>query len=61
MIFDPLVQLSSRSTIKTEASSTNLGLGLFIAREVALGHGGTIEVVSSAAQGTIFTIRLPIA
>lgn len=59
VIFDPLVQLSSRSSIRVEATSTNLGLGLFIAREVALGHGGTIDVTSSAVDGTVFTIRLP--
>jgi PAS domain S-box-containing protein len=36
-----------------------LGLGLYIAREVARAHGGTIDVVSSAEEGTAFTLRLP--
>jgi signal transduction histidine kinase len=58
-IFDPLVQLSSHSAAKPEKPSTNLGLGLFIAREVALGHHGTIEVTSDREHGTVFTMRLP--
>jgi PAS domain S-box-containing protein len=36
-----------------------LGLGLFIARQIALAHGGSIEARSSAAEGTVFTVRLP--
>ncbi|MBI5067335.1 MAG: GAF domain-containing sensor histidine kinase [Deltaproteobacteria bacterium] len=36
----------------------NLGLGLFIVREVVRSHGGTVEV-SSSAQTTTFTVRLP--
>lgn len=59
VIFDPLVQLSSRSAAAPERPSTNLGLGLFIAREVAVGHGGTLDVASDARRGTVFTMRLP--
>jgi signal transduction histidine kinase len=58
VIFDPLVQLSARSAAEGEPS-TNLGLGLFIAREVALGHGGTLDVTSDRENGTAFTMRLP--
>lgn len=58
VIFDPLVQLSAKSAAG-KAPSTNLGLGLFIAREVALGHGGTLEVTSDRESGTVFTLRLP--
>jgi signal transduction histidine kinase len=36
-----------------------LGLGLFIARAVVVSHGGTIDVTSSSAAGTTFTITLP--
>jgi PAS domain S-box-containing protein len=39
--------------------SSSLGLGLFIAREIARGHGGSIEVRSSEEEGTTFTLRLP--
>ena len=59
VIFDPLVQLSEQSAVKISMHATNLGLGLFIAREVAHGHGGTIGVTSTLAGGTTFTMRLP--
>jgi signal transduction histidine kinase len=39
----------------------SLGLGLFIVREVVRAHGGTVEVHSTAADGTTFTLRLPSA
>jgi phosphoserine phosphatase RsbU/P len=42
-----------------DRSKTSLGLGLFIVREIVLGHGGTIEVQSNAETGTVFTVRLP--
>lgn len=61
VIFDPLVQLSSRSAAAPERPSTNLGLGLFIAREVALGHHGSLDAASDAEHGTVFTMRLPAA
>lgn len=59
VIFDPLVQLPRPSGEDASESSTNLGLGLFIAREVALGHGGSVVATSSAQEGTEFTILLP--
>ncbi len=36
-----------------------LGLGLYIASQVAQAHGGTIDVASDPVQGTRFTVRLP--
>jgi signal transduction histidine kinase len=59
IIFDPLVQLSDGSG-KRDVPSTNLGLGLFIAREIALGHHGTLDVRSNTENGTVFTMRLPV-
>lgn len=59
VIFDPLVQGPATAAEPDRRSKTSLGLGLFIVREIVLGHGGTIEVQSSAESGTAFTIRLP--
>jgi signal transduction histidine kinase len=36
-----------------------LGLGLYISRQIIEAHGGTIDVRSTEADGTAFTIRLP--
>jgi signal transduction histidine kinase len=36
-----------------------LGLGLYIVKQVALAHGGRVDVESSAEAGTIFTVVLP--
>jgi signal transduction histidine kinase len=36
-----------------------VGLGLFIARAIARAHQGDISVRSSAADGTVFSVRLP--
>ncbi|WP_257449184.1 PAS domain S-box protein [Archangium lipolyticum] len=41
------------------AGRGSLGLGLFITRQIVLGHGGTLEVRSSENDGTTFTVRLP--
>jgi signal transduction histidine kinase len=40
-------------------SGHHLGLGLFIVNEIARGHGGRVEVASSAETGTVFTVVLP--
>ncbi len=57
-IFEPLVQAPSAGADPHQRSKTSLGLGLFIAREIVLGHEGTIAVESSPESGTVFTIRL---
>ena len=41
--------------------SGGAGLGLAIAREVVVGHGGGIEVTSEPGQSTTFRFQLPIA
>ena len=38
-----------------------LGLGLFIAAEIAKAHLGTLSVASTEAEGTRFTFRMPVA
>ncbi len=55
-IFDPMHRIGGD---KPAAPTTNLGLGLYIAERIVAAHGGTIDVESSAAKGTTFTIHLP--
>jgi PAS domain S-box-containing protein len=37
----------------------SIGLGLYISRQIVLGHGGHIDVRSSKEEGTTFTVWLP--
>jgi signal transduction histidine kinase len=57
-IFDPLVRGTSAAA-RRQRRPGSIGLGLYIAREVATAHGGTIGVASTAEAGTVFTVRLP--
>jgi signal transduction histidine kinase len=58
-IFNPLVQFRSEDPTAPAPLSTSLGLGLFIAREIVVAHGGHLRVESSHAAGTVFSIELP--
>ena len=60
VIFNPLVQVAAEASEPHERPATSLGLGLYIAREIVGGHGGTITVTSSAKEGTAFRVRLPV-
>jgi signal transduction histidine kinase len=44
----------------TGPGSTGLGLGLYLAREIARTHGGTVTVESAAGRGTTFRLTLPL-
>jgi signal transduction histidine kinase len=39
--------------------SINLGLGLYITKDIVVSHGGTIDVTSTEEEGTTFTARFP--
>lgn len=56
-IFQALVQLDPDG--HDTRPRTSLGLGLFIAKETALAHHGTIHATSNAADGTTFAVVLP--
>lgn len=55
-IFEPLHRGPNKRSQNPEGS---LGLGLYIARTIALAHGGSIHVSSDATAGTVFTVMLP--
>jgi len=57
-LFDPL-HLKGGPSGNLPDGSSGLGLGLYICREIALGHGGYIEVTSNPQFGTSFTFTLP--
>jgi signal transduction histidine kinase len=64
LVIDPvllseILRPLQRGALEAElAANDGLGLGLFIASEVAKGHGGHIEVESSGTE-TVFTAVLP--
>jgi PAS domain S-box-containing protein len=53
VLFDPFRQG------ETAERRQGLGLGLYIANEIVVAHGGNIEVLSTADAGTTFTVRIP--
>ena len=55
-IFDPF-RRGPRD--KGDSKAAGLGLGLYISNEVAIAHGGTIELRSDSAEGTTFRVNLP--
>ncbi|NMM00124.1 GAF domain-containing sensor histidine kinase [Paraburkholderia sp. RP-4-7] len=44
----------------TSKPGGGLGLGLYICKQIVRAHSGTLEVRSSAEDGTVFVARLPI-
>jgi signal transduction histidine kinase len=52
-----LFQPFERGTGSTPAAG--VGLGLFISKQIVAAHHGTIDVRSTAGEGTTFTVRLP--
>jgi signal transduction histidine kinase len=44
---------------KNSKEAQNLGLGLYITKDIVMSHGGTINVTSTEETGTTFIVRLP--
>lgn len=57
-IFEPLKRYASRESA-AERNPGSIGLGLYIVREIVAAKGGTVEVASTAEEGTTFTVCLP--
>ena len=54
-IFDPFER-----AVGQDDSTTGLGLGLYITRQLVEAHGGTISVQSREAEGAQFSVTLPL-
>jgi signal transduction histidine kinase len=52
LLFEPF-----RGTAK-QHKTRGLGLGLYITRQIVAAHGGTVDVVSTPADGTTFRVQL---
>ncbi|HEX5126013.1 MAG TPA: hybrid sensor histidine kinase/response regulator [Rhodocyclaceae bacterium] len=52
-IFEQFVRVADRS-------STGLGLGLYITKQLAAAHSGAISVESRLGKGSAFTVKLPL-
>jgi len=56
-VFDPMVRFAAQEPADTR--DTSLGIGMYIARQIVVAHGGTMQVASDAADGTTFSMTLP--
>jgi signal transduction histidine kinase len=58
-IFNPMKANKAPQKASALGPTGNLGLGLYIAERIVHAHDGRIEVDSSEAAGTTFTVHLP--
>ncbi len=59
-IFDSLIRVTAEDKEHNKGQTTNLGLGLFITKEIVAAHGGLLDVASSEKSGTTFTAHFPL-
>ena len=55
-IFEPFER-----AVGQDDSTSGLGLGLYITRQLVEAHGGTINVQSQEGEGSLFSVTLPLA
>jgi phosphoserine phosphatase RsbU/P len=53
-LFEPMARGANANS-----AGRGVGLGLFIVREIAKGHGGSVRVRSEPGEGTTFTVSIP--
>jgi signal transduction histidine kinase len=58
-IFNPMKPREPAANAPASGPTGNLGLGLYIAERIVTAHAGKIDVASSDAAGTTFTVCLP--
>ena len=58
VIFDSLTRGGAEKSANDQGS-TNLGLGLYITKQIVCAHGGSVAVTSSEKGGTTFTALFP--
>lgn len=59
-LFDPVKRFAIRPASERAASRTqNLGLGLYVVKQIVLAHDGQVSVASSEDGGVVFSARLP--
>ena len=56
-IFDPFTKAKRKGT----NNEVSFGLGLYICKQIAELHGGTIKVISQPGQGSEFVVSLPLS
>jgi PAS domain S-box-containing protein len=54
-LFEPF----NRGVMGVDKTTRSIGLGLYIVDHIVRAHGGSIDVNSTADQGTTFTVRVP--
>jgi signal transduction histidine kinase len=57
---DALFQPFATTSVRATAGEKSTGLGLVITKRIIEGHGGEIEVMSEAGEGSTFIVTLPI-
>lgn len=58
--FDPVRRFAIRPTHeRVMAGTKNLGLGLYVVKEIIRAHDGEITVASTESEGVTFTVKLP--